>query len=218
MSAAAIVESCRLLPMMSDRRVVVVLRGERLLKPKRRGRGDRGDRRGGRRREPPSDLDALDDYRETPEPSTTLVLVASDIDRSRRVGKTILKHATVVECWGLKPGKDARVVDLRQAARVAEQLVRKAVADAGQQIDPPAARLIAERAGIGHRPSARRPRAADALHDREADDHAGRRAGGRQRGGRAGRLGGDQRDPEPERAGGASPARRSRSRLAPCRT
>ncbi len=38
-TAAAIVESCRLLPMMSDRRVVVVLRGERLLKPKRRGRG-----------------------------------------------------------------------------------------------------------------------------------------------------------------------------------
>ena len=43
-TAAAIVESCRLLPMMSDRRVVVVLRGERLLKPKRRGRGDRGER------------------------------------------------------------------------------------------------------------------------------------------------------------------------------
>src|SRR5436309_2409393 len=36
-SAAAIVEAARQLPMMGDRRVVVVLRAERLLKPKRRG-------------------------------------------------------------------------------------------------------------------------------------------------------------------------------------
>jgi DNA polymerase-3 subunit delta len=46
----------------------------------------------------------------------------------------------------LKPGKDARV-DLRQVARTAEALVKQAVADAGQQIDSAAARLIAERAG-----------------------------------------------------------------------
>ena len=145
-SAGAIVESCRLLPMMSDRRIVVVLRGERLLKPKRRGRAveEPGDEDGG---EPPSDLDVLDEYLKRPETSTTLVIVASDVDRTRRVGKTLFKSATVVECWGLKPGKDARIVDLRQVARVAEQLVRKAVSDAGQQIDAPASRLIAERAG-----------------------------------------------------------------------
>src|SRR3954465_2691978 len=60
MSAASIVESARLLPMMSDRRIVVVLRAEKLLKPKRRGKvadadseEDEGDA------EPPSDLDAL---------------------------------------------------------------------------------------------------------------------------------------------------------------
>src|SRR5512134_1052828 len=39
-TAGAIVESARLLPMMAERRVVVVLRAERLLKPKRRGRLD----------------------------------------------------------------------------------------------------------------------------------------------------------------------------------
>src|SRR3954447_25202449 len=38
MAASSIVESARLLPMMSDRRVVVVLRAEKLLKPKRRGK------------------------------------------------------------------------------------------------------------------------------------------------------------------------------------
>jgi len=145
-SPAAIVESCRLLPMMSDRRVVVVLRGERLLKPKRRGRltdaevEEEGE-------EPATDLDVLEEYVTRPEPSTTLVLTAADIDRSRRLGKTLYKLATVVECWGLKPGKDVRGTDLRQTARLAEQLVRKAVADAGQQIDPAAARLVAVRAG-----------------------------------------------------------------------
>ena len=37
---ASIVEAARILPMMADRRVVVVLRAERLLKPKRRGKSD----------------------------------------------------------------------------------------------------------------------------------------------------------------------------------
>ena len=145
-SAAAIVEAARQLPMMGDRRVVVVLRAERLLKPKRKGKDeDPGDEPDA---EPPSDLDALTDYVQKPGSSTTLVLVASDIDRSRKAGKAILKHATVVECWGLKPGKEARGGDLRQAARIAEQMVKKAVAEAGQLIEPPAARLVADRAGF----------------------------------------------------------------------
>jgi DNA polymerase III delta subunit len=38
-------------------------------------------------------------------------------------------------------------VDLREVARTAESLVRQAVSEAGQQIEPAAARLIAERAG-----------------------------------------------------------------------
>src|SRR5215831_1516974 len=37
-TASAIVEAARVLPMMSERRVVVLLRGERLLKPRRRGK------------------------------------------------------------------------------------------------------------------------------------------------------------------------------------
>src|SRR6185295_17055439 len=76
------------------------------------------------------------------------VLVAADVDKSRKIGKAIMKHATVVECWGLKPGKDARGGDLRLAARVAEQMVKKAVAEAGQIIEPAAARLLADRAGF----------------------------------------------------------------------
>ena len=92
------------------------------------------------------DVDALEDYVKKPEPQTTLVLVASDIDRTRRLSKALLKQATIVECWGLKQSKDAKV-NLWQVAKQAEQLVRQAVTNAGQQIDQAAARLVAERAG-----------------------------------------------------------------------
>ena len=146
-TASAIVEAARMLPMMSERRVVVVLRGEKLLKPKRRGKGAEADNPADGADEPPSDLDALGDYAQDPVPSTTLVIVASDIDKSRRASKAILKHAVVVECWGLKTEKNPRFLDLRQAARMAEQIVRRTVAESGQQIDPAAARLVAERAG-----------------------------------------------------------------------
>ncbi len=141
-TAATIAESARMLPMMSDRRVVVVLRAEKLLKPKRRGKAEEDEDEA----EPSGDGEALDAYIRNPEPRTVLLLVASDADRTRRLYKTIQKHATIVECWGLKGSKDAKV-DLRQVARDAERLVRKAVADRGQQIEPAAARLIAERAG-----------------------------------------------------------------------
>lgn len=147
-SAASIVGSARTLPMMGDRRVIVVLRAEKFLKPKRRGKAveeeddsdDEGSSSSG------SDGDVLDAYVKRPEPNTTLVLVAADVDRARKVYKSLQKTATIVECWGLKGSKDGRV-DLRQVARVAEQLVKQAVAEAGLQIEPAAARLVAERAG-----------------------------------------------------------------------
>lgn len=143
-TAESIADSAKLLPMMADRRVVVVLRAEKLLKPKRRGKAD--EEAGAEEEDTPVAVDALDSYVRAPEPQTVLVFVASDVDRSRRLYKALQKTATIVECWGLKGSKDARV-DLRQVAREAEALVRKAVADNGQQIDPAAARLIAERAG-----------------------------------------------------------------------
>jgi len=143
---ASIVESARTFPMMGDRRVVLVLRAEKILKPKRRGKVIEEEEATADEDEPQGDADALDAYIKAPESLTTLVFVASDVDRTRRLYKTIQKHATIVECWGLKGAKDARI-DLRQVARTAETLVRQAVADAGQQIDTAAARLVAERAG-----------------------------------------------------------------------
>lgn len=146
---ADIVQAARTLPMLGDRRVVLVLRAERILKPKRRGKAAEADGEGddGEEGEPASDLDLLEDYVKKPEPQTTLVFVAADVDRQRKIYKALQKHATIVECWGLKGSKDAKNIDLRQVARHAEQLVKQAVTAAGQQIEPQAARLVAERAG-----------------------------------------------------------------------
>jgi len=150
---ASIVQAARTLPMagtMGGRRVVIVLRAERIFKPKRRGGSKAQEKESDaaedlEAQEPP-DAEQLDAYVRKPEPLTTLVLMAADVDRSRKLYKSLQKHATIVECWGLRVGKDARV-DLRQVARQAEVLVKHAVTEAGQQIDPAAARLIAERAG-----------------------------------------------------------------------
>jgi DNA polymerase-3 subunit delta len=143
-TAVSIVEAARQLPMMAARRVVVVLRAEKLLKPRRKGKAEEAP--DGEEAGPAPDVDALEAYVKNPEPQTVLILLATDVDRTRRLYKALQKQATIVECWGLKGGKDARV-DLRQVARQAEQLVRQSVTDAGQQIDPAASRLVAERAG-----------------------------------------------------------------------
>jgi DNA polymerase III subunit delta len=143
---AAIVEAARTLPMMSDRRVVTVLRAEKLLKPRRRGRAAAEEAPENEDAETPTGLDVLEAYVRDPSPQTTLVLVASDVDRTRKLFKTLQKQSTIVECRGLRVGRDGRT-DLREAARTAEQMVKQAVANAGQQIEPAAARLVAERAG-----------------------------------------------------------------------
>jgi DNA polymerase III subunit delta len=144
-SPAAIVQSARTLPMMGDRRVVVVLRAERILKPKRRGKSV--EEAGAQDEdEAAADTDALEAYVRTPEPRTTLVLVAADVDRTRRLYKTLVKQATIVECFGLAASQGGRL-DLAQAAAMAEAYVKRAVGEAGQQIDPAASRLIARRAG-----------------------------------------------------------------------
>lgn len=147
-----IVEAARILPMLGDRRVIVVLRADKLLKPPRRkadeeeeqGSGSEAD---GGNAEPAVSADALIAYVSRAEPMTTLVLVADDIDRSRKLGKALLKYAAIVECWGLKPGKEVKGWDLPQVARAAQAWVRQQAAAAGKQIDAQGVSLLAERAG-----------------------------------------------------------------------
>ncbi|MEX2270139.1 MAG: DNA polymerase III subunit delta [Vicinamibacterales bacterium] len=146
-TAEAIVEAARILPMLGERRLIVVLRADRLLKPPRRKSDEDDEESAGDGENEPVSADALTAYVTRPEPLTTLVLVADDIDRSRKLGKALLKHAAIVECWGLKAGKDVKGWDLPQVARAAQAWVRKQAAEAGKQLDAAAATLLAERAG-----------------------------------------------------------------------
>ena len=134
--------------MMADRRVVIVLRAERMLKPKRARQG-RARRRRRTRRTP----------KRRPSSTCSRPTCASRSRRPRwcwsrptsiargKLYKTLQKHATIVECWGLK-GEPRRAGSICGRSRGRpSSWCEQAVADAGQQIDPAAARLVAERAG-----------------------------------------------------------------------
>jgi DNA polymerase-3 subunit delta len=120
---ASLVASARTLPMMAPRRVVLVLQAEALIAPKRES--EAASRA----------LETLEASLRDPEPQTTLVFVASSVDRRSRIYKLLAKQATLVECGVIETGADA------------ERWVRNRIAAAGVQIDPAAVRLLAERAG-----------------------------------------------------------------------
>ena len=121
---ASLIAAARTLPMMAPRRVVTVLQAETLLMPKRES--EAANRA----------LDQLEAFIKQPEPQTVVVLVAATVDKRGRMYKLLQKHATIVECGVLQDLADA------------ERWVRARVAAAGAEIDPTAARLVAQRAGI----------------------------------------------------------------------
>jgi DNA polymerase III subunit delta len=120
---ASIVAAARTLPMMAPRRVVTVLQAEMLLAPRRES--DAATRA----------LDELEKLFKAPEPLSALVLVAGSLDKRSRMYKLLTKHATIVECGVIED----------QAS--AERWVRNRVAAAGAELEPGAARLLAQRAG-----------------------------------------------------------------------
>jgi len=138
----AIAGSARTLPMLGDRRIVVVLRAERLLKPKRgRKGGSAEDGPDGDGDSGPVDAGPLEAYLENPVPSTTLVFVASEVDRTRRLTKRLFAAAAVVECGGF--GAVGRGAGSDEAAG----WLRDELARAGTTIDRDAARLLLDRCG-----------------------------------------------------------------------
>jgi DNA polymerase-3 subunit delta len=120
---AGLVAAARTLPMMAPRRVILVTQAETLLAPKRES--DAAARA----------LDELQRLIERPEADTTLVLVAGAIDRRSRMYKLLTKHAAVVECGAIEDQADA------------ERWIRTRIVAAGAEIEPAAARRLAERAG-----------------------------------------------------------------------
>jgi DNA polymerase-3 subunit delta len=152
-SPGAAIESARIAPMMSPYRVIVVLRAERWLKPKKRAleSAEEAESAEARSAEAPSAeatpglLAPLLEYLKAPVPSTVLVLVAADVNKSLGAVKALYKSATVVECWGLgeREGRADPYLVVRQG--VAE--IKTLAAAAGRQIEPMAAALLAERSG-----------------------------------------------------------------------
>jgi DNA polymerase III delta subunit len=105
----ALLSTARTLPMMADKRVVIVHEAERLLAPKRGKDDDEGEidtpKKGKRGASPAEELEA---YIEKPEPMTTLVFVAGPLDGNRRVVKLLRKHADVVDCGTLHDAREAQ--------------------------------------------------------------------------------------------------------------
>jgi len=147
-SPVDIVASARGLPMLGDRRIVVVLRAERLLKPKRAGKAsaesaaDEGEE--GQGESTAADTEALEAYVADPSQSSTVVLVATEADKSRRLTKRVLEHAQVVDCGGLSATGPA---GRREARGAAAQWLRDELARSGKAIEPGALNLLVDRAG-----------------------------------------------------------------------
>ena len=122
-SLGRVIEAAHTLPMMSPRRVVIVMRAERCLMPKRESQSTAAD------------LEAFEAYLADPQPHASVILVVGEIDKRRRVITRLLAAATVVTCGVIKSLADG------------ERWVRRRVSAEGVSIEPAAARLLAAQAG-----------------------------------------------------------------------
>lgn len=144
-----IAAAARVYPMLGDRRLVIVLRAERLLKPKRASAGkadDDGDEPAEAGESEAVDLAPLEEYlKDAPLGKTSLIFVATEIDRSRRLTKQLLAAAAVVECRGIvsKDDKGKTFFDRRLAERLAQAELTKA----GRTIDAEGLALLVNAAG-----------------------------------------------------------------------
>lgn len=120
----SIVAAARTLPMMAPRRVVTVLQAEAVLTPKRESEAAARA------------LEVLEALIDAPDAQTTLVFVASVLDRRSRIYKLLQRRGTIVECGVVEDQADA------------ERWVRTRIAAGGADIDAVAARLLVERAGL----------------------------------------------------------------------
>ena len=122
-SLGAILDAARTLPMMAPRRIIIALRAERALQPKRDSVSVTRD------------AEALVAFVEAPPSHVTLVLVSDALDERRRLTKRLLARATVVRCGELETVADA------------ERWILARVQEAGKQMTPDAVRLLSERIG-----------------------------------------------------------------------
>ncbi len=120
----ALLDSARILPLLAPRRIIIVMQADRLFVPKRQS--EQAER----------DLDALEAYVKARELSTTVVFVADAFDRRRKLSKALMQQSVVFECGTLADENDAL------------HWIRARVGEQGMTIDPAAARLLVQRAGL----------------------------------------------------------------------
>lgn len=146
-----IIASARTPSMLGGPRVVIVLRSERLFKPKRGGKASEAgeDVADGGADEASSsetlDLAPIEDYLRSPVDGTSLVFVASDVDGTRRTTKKLKEVAQCVECGGLETRTAA---DRREAVATARAQVQKELDQLDRTIDPAAMQLLLDRTGL----------------------------------------------------------------------
>ena len=145
-SPVDIASSAQVLPMLGDRRLVVVLRAERLLKPKRASKTAEADSEEvtDDAEEAGVDLTPLEEYVSRPATFSTLLFVASDLDRTRRFTKRLIEKAQVTRFDGLNVGSPA---DRAGARRDIAAQLRGELAQAGREIDRSALEMLVGRAG-----------------------------------------------------------------------
>lgn len=122
-SPQALVDTARTLPMGTDRRVVVVSQAEKLIEPKRSGESVT------------KALSSLSDYVMSPEPLTSVVLIAGALDRRRKLTTLLMKKAAVVDCAGVEGGAEVK------------GWVRDRFSKTGLSITSKALRALIDRAG-----------------------------------------------------------------------
>ncbi|HYN06047.1 MAG TPA: hypothetical protein VES67_01530 [Vicinamibacterales bacterium] len=138
-----IAAAARVFPMLGDRRIVVVLRAERLLKPKRQARTSELIESEAEADDVSIEFGPLEDYLSSPAPCTALVFVATGVDRTRRFTKRLFEKAQVTEFSGLASAAFGR----RDTRASAMSLAQEEITRAGRSIDQPALQLLADRAG-----------------------------------------------------------------------
>ena len=143
-----IAASCRSLPMLGDKRLVIVMRAERLLKPKRAAKSENEDEQTPIEEESTSiDVTPLEDYIASPSPFATLVFVATEIDRTRRFTKKLVEKAQVVTFGGIRTDPRSGPAGIGAASAGARKFVMDEMAREGRTMDPAAVKVLVDRSG-----------------------------------------------------------------------
>lgn len=150
-SPVDIAASCRSLPMLGDRRLVVVMRAERMLKPKRAAKASEDDPEedegAGDGEGAATDFTALEEYLAAPSDFATLVFVATEIDRTRRFTKKLVEAAQVVEFDGIRAAARSGPAGANAAAGLARTFVLDEMKREGRTMDAAGVGLLVRRSG-----------------------------------------------------------------------